>query len=149
MKIRPATPADVDAIVRMSAAFYSTTDYMAVSGMCPNTVADLASGLIASGVMLIAESDDREVLGMVGLAVVPGLFNRNVLGAHEVVWYVVPDARAAGVGRALLAAVPDACRARGAKACWMMALATSSPHVGEAYAAAGWQHSETNYMMVL
>ncbi len=54
--------------------------------------------LIDTGVMLLAEIDGT-VVGMVGLVIAPFFFNRSRITAHEVVWWVHPDAQGRVPGR--------------------------------------------------
>jgi GNAT superfamily N-acetyltransferase len=146
MNVRKATEDDVGEIVDMSAMFYKTTAYQKVGNMCRETVAKLTRWLIDTGVMLVAEDHRGCLIGMVGLAIVPGMFNAEIRGAHEVVWYVDPDEQRSGVGTELLKAIEPACRERGADAIWMMHLANSPPKAGEAYIRMGFEMSEVCYM---
>lgn len=148
MNIRPATEADVGAIVAMSAKFYATTSYRGFANMDEDTVADLVRTLIDTGVMLVAETRGQ-VIGMAGLFVGPFLFNRHHLGAYEVVWWVNPDDQGAGAGKALLASIDEACRAKGCTYIQMVTLSTSPPQAGAIYQRLGYQHSETSYTKVL
>lgn len=148
MNIRPATPDDVDAIVSMSAKFYETTSYRRFTPMSADTVANLALMLIDTGVMLVAEYGG-EVIGMAGLYVGPFMFNDAARGAYEVVWWVSPDSRGAGAGKALMAAIEASCREKGCNIIQMVTLATSPAHAGNVYESLGYRHSETSYTKVL
>lgn len=148
MQVRNATPADVPAIVRMSERFYETTSYCAWADFNAETVEALSQNLIDNHVMLVAEHE-AEVVGMVGLFVAPFMFNSERVGAYEVVWWVEPEGRASGAGRALLSAVPAACEARGCAAVQMVHLANSPPQAGALYESAGYRHTESSYTKVL
>ena len=89
--IRPAVETDIPAIVRMARLFYDTTTYTEITPMDDDTVADLAQQLMGS-VLLVAEQQNQ-LVGMVGLVIAPFFFNRSILTAHEVVWWVDPGAR--------------------------------------------------------
>ncbi|KRA74267.1 hypothetical protein ASD78_12300 [Lysobacter sp. Root667] len=149
MPIRNATTADIPAIVAMSERFYATTTYRTFAAFCPETVAELAHTLIDRGIVLLAENDAGEVIGMVGLFVAPFMFNRDRCAAYEVMWWVNPDAQGAGAGKALLAAVEPACRAAGCHAAQMVHLSTSPPQAAALYERLGYAHSETSYTKVL
>lgn len=142
--IRKATHDDVPRIVEMSRRFYATTSYAAMVPMADGDVEDIAAMLIDTGVMLVAEVDGQ-VVGMVGLAVMPFTFNRSARIAAEVVWWVEPEAQGAGVGQALLAAVEPACVAAGVHCIQMMILATSPPQAAALYERDGYRHSETSF----
>lgn len=139
--IRPAMEQDVGAIVRMSAAFYATTTYSAVTGMDADTVEVLTRGLISTGVMLVAELDG-DVVGMIGLVIAPFLFDNSIKTAHEVVWYVSPQVRGGRIGVELMRAAEDACREKGAKAVQMVMLANSPPVAARIYESMGYARSE-------
>lgn len=144
MNVRDATESDVDDIVAMSSKFYATTNYRSYANMDAETVAGLVQMLIDTSIMLVAE-DAGEVVGMAGLVVAPFLFNASIKGAHEVVWYVSPDSRGSGAGKALLAAVDTQARAKGCRIVQMMTLSTSPAQAGQAYERIGYAHSETCY----
>lgn len=146
--IRKAVQADIPAIVAMSRKFYATTSYTQLTPMSDDTVAYLTEMLIDEGVMLVAEVKG-DVVGMVGLAVMPFTFNPQVTIAAEVVWWVDPDAQGAGIGRALLEAVPDACKDAGADAVQMMALSSSPPAAAALYERMGYKHTETSFTRAL
>lgn len=146
--IRNATQADVPAIVEMSAKFYATTSYAGWAEFNPETVAALASNLAENHVMLVAEADGK-VCGMVGLFVAPFMFNADRVGAYEVVWWVDPDAQGAGVGKALLAAIEPACKAKGANAIQMVHLASSPPQASMIYERMGYAHTESSYTRIV
>lgn len=148
MNIRPATEADVDGIVAMSAKFYVMTSYRGFANMDEETVADLVRTLIEGGVMLVAE-DAGALIGMAGLFIGPFLFNKHKLGAYEVVWWVNPDDQGAGAGKGLLLAIDAACREKGCAIIQMVTLSTSPPQAGAIYERLGYAHSETSYTKVL
>lgn len=143
--IRPATTADVPAIVELSRAFYPATHYVDWCAMDDETVASLAAGLCESGVMLVAEVEGR-IVGMVGLFIGPHLFNRNAIGAYEVVWYVDPAARGSRVAWRLLEAIEPECKAKGATRIQMVHMANSPPQAAALYERMGYVHSETSYV---
>jgi len=148
MQVRQATERDVPEIVRMSRAFYATTTYRGYADFDEATVTALAETLVRDHVMLVAEVGGQ-VAGMAGLFVVPFMFNHSHRMAHEVVWYVDPEAQGAGAGKALLAAIEPACREKGATGIFMIHLANSPPQAAEIYQRMGYAHSETVYVRTL
>ena len=141
--IRPAVETDIPAIVRMARRFYDTTTYAQMTPMDDDTVGDLARQLMDS-VLLVAEQQNQ-LVGMVGLVIAPFFFNRSILTAHEVVWWVDPGIRGSRTAYALLRALESACRAKGAQAIQMAHLSTSPPQAGGLYQLAGYSHTETAY----
>jgi len=149
MQVRQATERDIPSIVAMSAKFYETTSYAGWAQFNPGTVHDLASNLAENHVMLVAEEDDNKLVGMVGLFVAPFMFNADVTAAYEVVWWVDPDEQGRGAGKALLAAIEPACRAKDCKAIQMVHLASSPPQAAAIYERMGYGHTESSYTKVL
>lgn len=145
MVIRHATESDIASIVAMSRKFYATTHYARMTPMDDDTVAGLSRGLL-DHVLLIAE-DDAETVGMIGLFVAPFLFNANATTAHEVVWWVSPDAAGNGLGRRLIEAAVAACRERGCSAIQMVHLPSSPPQAAGLYEKLGFSHSESSYTL--
>lgn len=144
MHIRPANEADIPAIVRMSACFYPTTCYPALAPMDEASVIGVARFCMDGGVMLVAE-DEAGVCGMVGLVVAPFMFNATLMTAQEVVWWVDPEAQGKGAGKALLAAIEPACRAKGVAAIVMVHMANSPPQAAALYERMGFEHTESTY----
>ncbi|MFC4728800.1 GNAT family N-acetyltransferase [Coralloluteibacterium thermophilus] len=145
--IRAATHDDIPAIVEMGRKFYATTSYPSFAPFNPESVAALARMMIDTGVLLVA--DEGELVGMAGLVVCPFMFNADVLAAHEVMWWVDPDAQGRGTGKALLSAIEPACRARGVGAIQMVHLHNSPPQAAVLYERLGYRHSESSYTKVL
>ncbi|SDQ42013.1 GNAT family N-acetyltransferase [Pseudoxanthomonas sp. CF125] len=146
--IRKSTLADVPAIVAMSAKFYETTSYAKWANFNPATVDILASDLTENHLMLLAEHEGK-VVGMVGLFVAPFMFNKDKIGAYEVVWWVDPDAQGNGAGKALLAAIEPACKERGVSAIQMVHLASSPPQAAMIYERMGYAHTESSYTRIV
>ncbi|GAB2493142.1 GNAT family N-acetyltransferase [Pseudoxanthomonas sangjuensis] len=142
--IRQATRDDVPAIVAMSEKFYANTVFAEWFEFNPETVADIAATLASGHVMLLAEQGGR-VVGMVGLWVLPFVFNTRHCAAYEVVWWVNPDAQGSGVGKALLDAIEPACKERGAEVIHMVHMANSPPQAAALYERLGYAHSESAY----
>lgn len=142
--IRKGTLADVPEIVRMSAAFYPTTHYAQWCDMDEETVADLASSLIENHIFFVAEDGDR-LVGMVGLFIIPFMFNRHATSAGEVVWWVDPEARGSRVAASLLQAVEAACRDAGADRIQMVHMPNSPPQAAALYEKLGYSRSEISY----
>lgn len=146
--IRQATAEDIPAIVAQSREFYATTDDAKHVPFCEETVMDLAAMLAESHVMLVDVSAEGEQRGMIGVFVAPGMFNRSVLGAHEVVWYVAPKHQGSGIGRRLLQAADSA---RKERECWKFekaTLATSPPVADRILRSEGFEPSYNSYMKV-
>lgn len=147
--IRKATRADIDRIVEMAGEFYADTNYAAIVPMAKESAAGLAILMMDTGVMLVAESQDGDVVGMVGLHVDQFTFNVSKRMATEIIWWVDYAHQNTGVGRALLSEVEPACMERGVDMIRMLRLATSPPSADALYKKMGYIHSETTYTKVI
>lgn len=146
--IRQATVADIPAIVEMSRLFYATTEYSKWADFDQGTVERLAQNLAENHVLLVADEGEG-LKGMVGLFVAPFMFNNAETAAYEVVWWVNPDAQGGGVGKALLAAIEPACKAKGCSAIQMVHLATSPPQAAAIYERMGYAHTESSFTRIV
>ncbi|MBK8583241.1 MAG: GNAT family N-acetyltransferase [Flavobacteriales bacterium] len=144
MHIRQAEHDDLSELVEGARKFYATTHYRQFCGFDDESVRRLGRMMIDSGVFLVAETQGQ-IVGMVGLVVVPWMFNSNVKTAHEVVWWVDPEVQGHGIGKHLLAAVEPACRARGAVCIQMIHLANSPPQAAALYDRMGYVFSESSF----
>lgn len=146
MYIRQAMHIDLPELVEGARKFYATTHYRNFCDFDEASVASLGQMMIEDGVFLVAETPSTgQIVGMVGLVVVPWMFNRNVKTAHEVVWWVDPEVQGHGIGKHLLAAVEPACRARGAVCIQMIHLANSPPQAAALYDRMGYVFSESSF----
>ena len=148
--IRRATNNDVGVIVEMSEKFYVHTSYYNMSKIPMNKedVGALARHLISSGLMHVAELDGK-VVGMIGVILIPFMFNADHVHAGEVVWWVEPEAQSAGIGKALLASIEGPAKAAGATHIQMVDLVSSGGHVAKLYEAFGYQLTERAYTKVI
>ncbi len=147
LTIRLATEADESAIVAMGAEFYAATHYTAFAEYDEATARTLIR-MMMDGVLVVAERGDR-LVGMIGLVVTPFLFNAGRMAAHEVMWWVAPDAGGSGIGRALLNGAEAVARDRGATIMQMIHLENSPPAAAALYERSGFTRSETSYTKAL
>jgi GNAT superfamily N-acetyltransferase len=142
--IRQATIEDLRRIVEMSEQFYPQTPYINLAPFNPAAAANLATFLIESGIMLVAEIEE-EVVGMVGLVITPFPFEPELLGAYEVIWWVEPSAQSKGVGQALLAAIDDTAKEQNCNYIHMVCMANSPPAAAGLYFKYGYDHTEMSF----
>jgi GNAT superfamily N-acetyltransferase len=142
--IRQYVPADRLGVLSMGRAFYAATHYAAMAPYDPITVAGLVDFLASDGLILVAEHEGS-LVGMVGLIVSPFHFNHAIKGAHEVMWWVAPNAQGAGIGRALLEEIEPACRAKGCAYIQMIHLANSPPQAAALYQRLGYEPTESSF----
>ena len=118
--IRPATAADTEALVALGLASIRESVYAAHVAENPAQIGRVVAYLLAqpTATILVAERDDQ-VIGMIGLMVVPHLWS-GVLTAGELTFYVSPDHRGS-TGIRLLHAAEQWAREAGAVAIQMVA----------------------------
>lgn len=148
MQVRPAIEADRAACIAMGAKFYATTHYAAIAPYAEANMHGLFDFMRDTGILLVAEVDGQ-VIGMVGLMVVPFLFNGDTKAAHEVMWWVEPEARQSAAGLGLLRAIEPAAREAGAVMVQMMNLADTHDRSARIYERNGYRHTESSFTKVL
>lgn len=121
--IRPASPADIPALVEMGREFHreagwpERVEFDAAS--FEETLWKFLRGE-ADGFLIVAEFDG-EAVGMAAMLFFPFIFNAGVTGSQELFWYARPEHRN-GAGEALLSAMESIAQARGARTFTMFAV---------------------------
>jgi len=149
MTIRAATPADTPELLRMARSFLEATPYGRLFKATPDSLEALVGLLFSFGdqaTILVAE-DAGFVYGMLAIVASPHPFNGKQY-ADEVVWWVDPTARGAGLaGPKLLRCAEDWARARN---CYMVKMvAPFGSTVGGFYERLGYTPIETAYAKTL
>jgi len=142
--IRPATRADVPALVVMGQQFAQTEMYRDVLHENPEQMAVVATNLIEheSGTVLVLEREGV-LVGMIGI-VCTLHFLSGEMYAGEVFWWVTPGQRGDGVR--LLRAAESWAIQHGAKTLQMIA---PTERVGQFYDRMGFARMETSYQKEL
>jgi GNAT superfamily N-acetyltransferase len=141
---RPATAADVDAIVAMGQRFLAQSVYRGHLADNPGQVRTLATSLIASpeGDVLVADDGDG-LVGMLAIVAYPHHLSGEWV-AGEVAFWVDPAAR--GIGLRLLRDAERWARAHGAA---RLELIAPTPEVERLYARLGYRPVERTYHRAL
>lgn len=142
--VRPATIADLPAVVALTKRYYETTHYAGMCAFCSESAESLGQLVLSEGVMFVIDAAGP-VVGVAGMLLHPFMFNRDVLCASEVVWWIDPAAEATFGVRELLRATEDACRETGARWIHMYRLADSAPSVDKFYTRLGYAPSVNCY----
>lgn len=111
MTVRLATPADIDALVALMSAAHAEGGYALDRDHAAAAFAALLADPALGGAW-IARSADGAPIGHVVLTLRFSIDDGARCGHIEDL-YVRPEQRRSGAGRALVAALVDACRARG------------------------------------
>lgn len=139
--IRHATLLDKDDILAMAAEFYPTTSYAKWADFDEETVLLRIENIIKTGIMLVAQEEDR-LVGFLAAMGVPFLFNSGVIQGVEVCFWVNAEYRKSGVGKDLLRRADQLRVLRGWKAFQMVRLEESSASLDALYISEGFQPTE-------
>ena len=140
--IREAELSDLPEIVRMGRLFGAAVG----APIDDESILDTAENVINSdeSVLLIGE-------GVMAAALTyPFYFNKNMLVAQELIWWVDKDKRGSGVGRDLLMALEQWAKGIGATQLIMIAMSdTSTEFVERVYLRNGYKPFEKTFVKVL
>lgn len=146
-KFREATHKDRLSILSLSKQFYATLDdYNEIAPLDDDSVLSLIDELTEYHIMLVAENQVGNVVGILGMYVIPWMFNHNVFTAQEVVWYVEPDARDTAIGRGLLSMAEDLATTRNAKTIHMLVMPSTPIEVDSFLMEHGYVGSDSMYV---
>lgn len=141
--IRHAVISDVPAIVALVKLFYPNTPYAKQGDFDEATVTDLTINLVCSGIVLVAQREDSgELVGILGTVIAPYMYNSNILGCNEAIWWVLPEYQKTGIGIKLLERVDQIRKLRGCKFFQMMRTADSPASIDSILTKAGFEPSE-------
>lgn len=148
--IRQATQDDLRRIVEMSEKFYPYTSYWTHSKIPfdADRVAVFASGLIDNGIFHVAEVENQ-VVGMLGIILIPFMFNPEYIHAGEIIWWVEPEYWNTGIGAKLLQSIEAPCQRVGATHIQMIDLPVSTVSAAALYEKFGYQLTERSYTKVI
>lgn len=110
--IREARQGDGEALVAMGHAFFAEAGYGDEFEFDENSFGESCFLLARAGLLLIVEQDSQ-VIGMAAVDIAPAFWNRKVLLAREVFWYLVPEHRK-GAGRLVLPVLEAVAKSHGA-----------------------------------
>lgn len=111
--IRPAVPTDIHSLLDMGRAFFVEAGWSGFADFDDESFAYTCGHLMDNGVFLVAERDGA-VVGMAAAGLAPAYWNRNVLTAQELFWYVQRDHRR-GIGGKLMNALEVAVKTLGVR----------------------------------
>lgn len=146
MTIRPATEADVPAIVAMGLRFQALTTYAHHLRTDAALLTTLADGLVRNEDAVIFVADRAGVLiGMLAAALYPQPMSGLLIGA-EVCWWMEPEARGGRTALRLLHTAEAWAKAHGAAVFQMIA---PTDHVAQFYDRLGFERVEIHYQRAL
>ena len=146
--IRPASERDLPMMLEFGRGFWQQTLYYK-SGIEYDieSCTDITRLCMNDGLALIVEDDQRKVIGMLLVLVIPVMMNKNHLSATEWVFYIDPIWRQGGLGQQLLEIAEISLRLRGVKLFNMVSLENVTPDAAhKLYHKIGFQLAERTYM---
>ena len=149
MNVRLATEADIPRIIEMSQKFYATTTYPDFAPYSVTSATQLCLMLISSGILLVAESDEHEVVGMIGMQISPFLFNHNKMQATEVIWWVEEEHRGTPIAALLMLTMEKEAYHLDVDYIIMLSLVSSPPQAAAMYTKLGYVNTEHAWSKVI
>lgn len=146
--IRKAVEQDIIEIISMSEKFYAQTHYAKLIPANNAAVGALALMLIEQGSIFVAEVAGT-VVGVLGFLCTPFMFNPELLGAYEIVWYIEEEFRSLGFGPKLLLAAEQEFKRVGINFIQMVDLPENTSGAGELYKRLDYSVSELSYTKVI
>lgn len=144
--IRTAHEADFPQIMALGRQFYREAWVNAFAWDDESVIATLQDQL-AAGILLVSEQNGV-ITGMIGGVLTPLYYNRRVMVASEMFWWVRPSAR--GDGFPLLDAFEDEAKARGAGLVAMSLIETMrAAALSRLYERRGYKLVERSFMKAL
>jgi hypothetical protein len=101
--IRPATLGDIPALLEMGKAFHAESGWSKLAGYCEDSWRETLEGALPNDAWRCFVWDDDGAQGFIIGLMLPLYFNRSVVTAHELLWWVRPEHRK-GAGGELLRA---------------------------------------------
>ncbi len=146
--IRKAELTDAENIINLVYPFYHLTEYPEFAEFDRPSVKDITVSLIEHGIVFIAVVDGT-IVGVIGCAVIPFMFNYNILTCCEVIFWLNPEHQKTGLGAKMIHYTEVLAKSRGIKRFVMVHLKNSPPQAAKLYEAVGFSPSEICYSKVL
>lgn len=153
--IRPATVADLPALLEMGRAFWEEAGHAEQHAFCEESFSKTLAILGNAGLLLVL--DNGSIIGMAAADVAPCIVNHAVKIGREAFFYVRPKQRK-GMGRLLIKALEDVSIRHGATVFDLVAERgsprsgpkfTRGEALGRLYQAHGYALAESTYRRVL
>lgn len=146
--IRPATEADIPAMIRMGIDFHRETPWSKQCVFDEESFRDTVLAMLGSGAARVFIAEDKSPVGMAAIVMMPAYFNRHHTIAQELFCWVDPEYR--GHGTELYDAIEQWAHEAGAK-CMIVSLI---PNVREdamtrLYRARGFERTDSFFTKAL
>lgn len=131
--IRPAKLSDIDKLVELGREFHDEAGMHRLAPYDEGSSRQTLFNMIHTtteppgAAVLVAENSLGAIVGAIGACIFPIHFNRAVLGAQELFWWLLPEYRSGGKGIAMLKAMEAHMRSRGVAVFSMLMLYACAP----------------------
>lgn len=142
MTLRLATAADDHEVLRMALQFLASSTYRDQVTKDAAHLQQLVTWLRDEQLLLVLEDEAGELVGMLGMAIVPSLMSGEPI-AYEAAWWLAPERRGSRWAVRLWERAEAWAEEKGAAAIQMIAPAHSD--VGSLYARRGYAPLETTW----
>lgn len=148
MNIREANETDLRGLVDLLIESYETTSYSEKVKPDSLSIGETVVGFMATplALILVAETDDKELVGTVGAISHPMWLNRDHVFVQEMFWYVKPDKRKSKAGKRLMQTLEDWSRRIGATSlCVASAKSKHQKRMNQIFIKQGFVETETQF----
>lgn len=150
--IREAKPTDFDLLVNACEQLHVSGNYYQQTTFKPDDARQVLQQLSDNDANILYVAEDQpsqQIMGMLGLGIIPHIANFSTKMAHEYFWWVNEEKRNLGVGSALLKAGKAWASHKGCDLLLMQVATTADQAVHEALQRQGFSALETNYQCSL
>lgn len=147
MKVVRGKLAHLSGILDLLHKFWDESDYskLGLAFDSPRLVS-MVKAVLDGGIAQVAV-DEGKVVGVILVIVFPSPFHSDLVCATELIYFVDPAARGAGIGKLLVAAAENVAKQLGVRLFNMVHLDSTNPERAEAiYKKAGYRKAETAFV---
>lgn len=139
--IRHATCLDRAEVLELCREFYPHTSYAKWAPFDEESVLEQIDRCTKTGIMLVAQIEDK-LVGIIGMVAGPFIFNKDLISATELIWWIQPEHRKSGLGIELVKRADILRKLKGWKSFQMIRLEESDPRLDEVYVSLGFSPTE-------
>lgn len=144
--IRLAGEEDIEVILEMGRKFYGTTEQVKMIPFDDDSGAAQVFGMLDNGFILLAETEGKEVAGMLGMTFHDFPFNRAYQVCVETMFWIEEDYRGGSLAARLLKEAEQIAVHEGVSVITMAALETSPKMIDGFYGRLGYRQAERTFI---
>lgn len=144
--IRLGDEQDVDDVIEMGRKFYDTMEMAKLIPFDEDSCVAQFFNLLDNGFILIAETEDKEPVGMMGCSFFDWPYNRQFQGCVEHMFWINEEHRGSSIASKFIKEAEAIAIYEGATFCTMAALETSPDKIEAFYNGHGYKRSERAYV---